>query len=129
MIELVFADRCTACGDCVPVCPTLVFDHGEDGKPVIARQEDCQSCFLCELYCKADALFVAPEQFPAPQDAAAVLASGQLGRYRRDSAWHEWADDPSVRSEFWRMGGLMGRGHQTMLARYEARLAERSGPC
>ena len=28
--------------------------------PVIARQEDCQTCFLCEIYCPTDALYVAP---------------------------------------------------------------------
>jgi len=28
---------------------------------VIARQNDCQSCFLCEIYCPTDALYVAPD--------------------------------------------------------------------
>jgi NAD-dependent dihydropyrimidine dehydrogenase PreA subunit len=29
--------------------------------PVIARPEDCQTCFMCELYCRADALYVGPD--------------------------------------------------------------------
>ena len=32
---------------CVNVCPTNVSDK-TDGIPVIARQNDCQTCFLCE---------------------------------------------------------------------------------
>lgn len=56
MIALLLADRCTACQRCVEVCPRNVFDGTEAGPPVIARPEDCQTCFQCELYCRADAL-------------------------------------------------------------------------
>ena len=59
MIEVIDAQRCTSCDICVNVCPTNVFDK-TDGIPVIARQGDCQTCFLCELYCPEDALFVSP---------------------------------------------------------------------
>ncbi len=124
MIELILEDRCDSCGNCVSTCPTNVFDVGADGKPVIARQDECQSCFLCELYCHEDALYVAPEQYHVELDREAVLASGQVGRYRRDSGWGEWAEDPRYRSEFWRMGGLMGRGFQTTMARFQAHKAE-----
>ena len=86
MIEIVIADRCTTCNACVTVCPTNVFDTAADGRPVIARQADCQTCFMCELYCKADALYVAPDcDGPAPVDAAAILASNLLGQFRRCS--------------------------------------------
>ena len=50
MIEIIDPERCTACNICVTACPTNVFDKTE-GLPVIARQADCQTCFLCELYC------------------------------------------------------------------------------
>ena len=50
MIEVIDAASCTSCDICVNVCPTNVFDK-TDGVPVIARQSDCQTCFLCELYC------------------------------------------------------------------------------
>ena len=58
MIELIVAERCTSCGECVKVCPSNVFEARPEGPPVIARLADCQTCFLCELYCKADALYV-----------------------------------------------------------------------
>jgi NAD-dependent dihydropyrimidine dehydrogenase PreA subunit len=54
MIELVSEDRCIQCGLCVKVCPTNVFDTNEDGLPVIARQEDCQTCYMCEAYCPVE---------------------------------------------------------------------------
>ena len=61
MIEIVSADRCTGCNICVHACPTNVFEAVPGGPPRIARQADCQTCFMCELYCPTDALFVAPE--------------------------------------------------------------------
>ncbi|MFC4779043.1 4Fe-4S binding protein [Paenibacillus sp. GCM10023252] len=59
MIELVSEDRCIQCNLCVKVCPTNVFDTDATGLPVIARQEDCQTCYMCEAYCPVDSLFVA----------------------------------------------------------------------
>ena len=61
MIEWISAERCTACNICVTACPTNVFDLVPGGPPRIARQNDCQTCFMCELYCPEDALFVAPQ--------------------------------------------------------------------
>ncbi|MFZ4285030.1 4Fe-4S dicluster domain-containing protein [Variovorax sp. HJSM1_2] len=102
MIELVFSDACTACGDCVTACPSNVFDTGAEGVPVIARQADCQTCFMCELFCQADALFVAPDcTGPTPLDPAAVRQAGLLGQFRRDSGWHEWEGRRA--NEHWRM--------------------------
>jgi len=60
MIELIVESRCTGGGDCVSICPTHVFGMNGD-VPVIARLEDCQTCFMCELYCQADALYVGPD--------------------------------------------------------------------
>lgn len=88
MIELVSAARCTACNICVAVCPTGVFEAVADGPPAIARQDDCQTCFMCELYCPADALYVAPTaDAPAGVDEAALAAGGLLGGYRRAIGW------------------------------------------
>lgn len=92
MIELVSATRCTACGWCVKVCPTDVFDGVVGEIPVIARQSDCQTCSMCELYCPADALFVAPPTTPVDPDSPwrdedALAAAGLLGRYRRLEGW------------------------------------------
>lgn len=88
MIELLSRDRCVKCDLCVEVCPTRVFAPGEDGIPVIARQADCQTCYMCELYCPADALFVAPEaEVSRPVDEAELAENGLLGSYRRTIGW------------------------------------------
>ena len=109
MLELILADRCTACDTCVAVCPTNVLDALPGGPPVIARQSDCQTCFLCELYCKADALYVDPDvEHARPITPEAALATGTVGRYRRESGWDEHAGDPRHANEHWRMGEMFG---------------------
>ena len=56
MIELISATRCTGCNICVTACPTNVFDAVKGSIPVIARKDDCQTCFMCEVWCPEDAL-------------------------------------------------------------------------
>ena len=105
MIELLVTERCNGCNACVAVCPTDVFDPVPGSPPVIARQSDCQTCFMCELYCKVDALYVAPDcEGASPVEKEAVLASGLLGQFRRDSGWDEWAGQ--YPNEHWRMDGV-----------------------
>ena len=88
MIELVSADRCIRCDACVDACPDDVLDRTPSGVPRIARIEDCQSCFLCELYCTADAIYVSPfKDARESVDAAALVARGLLGSYRRALGW------------------------------------------
>lgn len=88
MIELVSASRCINCNLCVNVCPTNVFDAGSNAPPIIARQSDCQTCFMCELYCPADALYVAPESdIQIPVNEAELAETGLLGSYRDSIGW------------------------------------------
>ncbi len=88
MIEIVDADRCTSCNICVHACPTNVFDAVEGGIPVIARQEDCQTCFMCELYCPVDALYVAANpEAPTQVDRQFVESHALMGSYRRAIGW------------------------------------------
>lgn len=88
MIELVSEDRCVQCKLCVKVCPTNVFDAGEDGIPVIARQEDCQTCFVCEAYCPVDALYVSPQaDLPEQVEESDLIERGLLGSWREKIGW------------------------------------------
>lgn len=88
MIEIVSETRCISCDICVKVCPANVFDPVEDGPPVIARQNDCQTCFLCEIYCPTDALYVAPfAEGPSPIDEAEAEERGLFGSYVRALGW------------------------------------------
>lgn len=60
MNELPLLDetRCTACGDCVFVCPVECLEmHGDI--PWLVRPRDCVSCSLCVVICPADALCMA----------------------------------------------------------------------
>jgi NAD-dependent dihydropyrimidine dehydrogenase PreA subunit len=96
VIEVVSTDRCIGCDVCVAVCPTNVFDPDPGGPPVIARQADCRTCFVCETSCPADALFVAPHACPLPvssplRDEAYLTATGLLGREIGPPARHQRA--------------------------------------
>lgn len=87
MIEVIVAERCIACNLCSNVCPNDVFDKLVGQLPTIARQEDCVTCFICEAFCPVDALYVGPNAFPKAVDEAALIASGELGAYRRALGW------------------------------------------
>ncbi len=95
MIELISEERCTSCNICVRVCPTNVFDAVDGGIPVIARQQDCQTCYMCELYCPSDAMFVAADvAVPQTVDEQRLADNGVLGSYRRAIGW-----TPETRSQ------------------------------
>ena len=88
MIEVISDDRCTGCNICVNVCPTNVFDVKRGANPVIARQADCQTCFMCEVYCPYDALYVSPHATQLTGVSAAELeARGIFGSYRKAIGW------------------------------------------
>ncbi len=90
MIELLISERCLACNMCVKVCPMNVFDAIPGGSPVIARQGDCQTCFMCELYCPSHALYVAPFVGKLQGlDAGELEARGLLGSYQAALGWKD----------------------------------------
>jgi len=106
MIEVVSEERCIGCDICIRVCPTNVFDRGPQGIPVIARQGDCQTCFMCEAWCPEDALFVAAGTVPEPEDSPyrdeqELIRRDLLGSYRRNLGWSKGSaptagQDPST---------------------------------
>ena len=53
---------CKACGICIELCPTHVFDATELGEAIVARPEDCNLCLLCELHCPDFAIEVRRKQ-------------------------------------------------------------------
>lgn len=119
MIAHIFEELCIGCNACVAACPTHVLDGGPAGTPLIARQDQCQTCFMCELYCPADAIYVGADQrTPEVVDPEAVKASGQLGRLRRDYGWAETGEDPDKLREFWRLGPLLREGSEIAAKRY-----------
>ena len=85
-----------------------MLEPGRDGLPVLARVADCQTCFMCELYCRADAIYVAPDcDRRVAVGKEEVLASGRLGQYRRHSGWDEWAEH--FPNEQWLMENVFRR--------------------
>ncbi|MER8368697.1 4Fe-4S binding protein [Mesorhizobium sp. M1378] len=117
MIELVIAERCTGCNACVAVCPTNVLEVVSGDVPRIARREDCQTCFMCELYCRADAIYVTPDcESPTVVDKDPILASGLLGEFRRNHGWDEWEADPRYTNEHWRMESVFLRARDMATA-------------
>jgi NAD-dependent dihydropyrimidine dehydrogenase PreA subunit len=90
MIELISTERCTECNICVQICPMNVFDRVADAAPVVARQNDCQTCFMCEAYCPDDALYVAPDTEALWGVNEPMIA---LGSYRAAIGWSRSARD------------------------------------
>jgi NAD-dependent dihydropyrimidine dehydrogenase PreA subunit len=126
MIELVIAERCTGCNACVEICPTNVLDPTPEGLPVIARQQDCQTCFMCELYCTQDAIYVGPDCERATSvDEDEILASGLLGEFRRHHGWHEWKGH--YPNDHWRMESVFLRARDMAIAEAAARRRETEG--
>jgi hypothetical protein len=79
---------------------------------------------MCELYCAADALYVAPDQRSLEHvDPAAIRASGHLGRLRRDYGWNREPGGPAPLAEFWQLGPLLREGAEIAARRYASRHA------
>jgi len=115
MIAQILADKCNNCAQCVNVCPTFVLDDGPR-VPVIARLDACQTCYMCELHCNQDAIFVAPDQF-APEPSADPLP--HLGMIRRDHGWDRPGEAGHL-DEYRKLGPLLGEGAEIAARRYQA---------
>lgn len=122
MIALILEDRCDGCNACVNVCPTDVLD-ASGAVPTIARIDACQTCYMCELYCTRDAIYVAPDQHARETvTREAVLASGQLGQVRRDHGWDR-PGEPGLLDEYRKLGPLLNEGAEIAVRRWSERPA------
>jgi NAD-dependent dihydropyrimidine dehydrogenase PreA subunit len=125
MIAYLIAERCTNCAACVAACPALVFDPGV-AQPVVARADACETCYLCELACSEDALYVAPEtDSHAAPPVTDLIAAGLVGQIRRDSGWNEPFDAGQL-DDYRLLGPLLGAGVDIATRRYEARHARQA---
>ncbi len=55
MLPLLDEQICTACGDCVRVCPTRCLAQRPNG-PWLPRPGDCVACGLCVRVCPETAI-------------------------------------------------------------------------
>lgn len=52
-------DKCTGDGECVSICPMLVFEFDKEKKKVkVVRGEECQGCMSCVAVCPNNAITV-----------------------------------------------------------------------
>ncbi len=117
MIAHIFEDLCDGCNSCVAVCPTHVLDPGAE-TPLIARLDQCQTCYMCEIYCESDAIYVAPDQHVVEViDPEAIRASGHLGRIRHDHGWDRPKEDGHL-DRYRLLGPLLGEGGATAARRF-----------
>jgi NAD-dependent dihydropyrimidine dehydrogenase PreA subunit len=114
MIELIIESRCVGCGLCSSVCPTRVFDEEYGNVPVIARKEDCHTCYMCEAYCPVDTLYVTPYVEPSTVQEEELIQSGVLGSYRREIGWGKGQKPAASSDASYKMFSLMRKlpGHR-----------------
>lgn len=54
---VVDADKCTACEECVDICPVDVFEMA-DGKSSPVNAEECVGCESCVEVCPTEAIVI-----------------------------------------------------------------------
>jgi NAD-dependent dihydropyrimidine dehydrogenase PreA subunit len=53
--------KCSDCGHCYEICPMDIY--ARIGKAIyVAFGEECMACFLCELECPKQAIFIDPRR-------------------------------------------------------------------
>ncbi|MBC7258123.1 MAG: 4Fe-4S binding protein [Chloroflexi bacterium] len=54
----VFDNWCKGCGICIAFCPQHVYEMDEDGRPVVAHEDQCTACHWCDVHCPDLAIVV-----------------------------------------------------------------------
>jgi len=88
---------CKACGICIELCPTHVFDATEMGEAVVARPGDCTHCLLCELHCPDFAIEVRRKEKKSATGTAQALDEAEESP--EDNAGRVYAALASAKSE------------------------------
>ncbi len=60
-VESIDYDACSDCGECYETCPLDVYDRA-GSTYYIAHHDDCMACFLCEIDCPQDAIYISPKR-------------------------------------------------------------------
>ncbi len=60
-VERIDYEACSDCGECYETCPLDVYDR-VGSTYYIAHHADCMVCFLCEIDCPQDAIYIGPER-------------------------------------------------------------------
>lgn len=58
----IYKDWCKGCGICVTFCPSGVLKLDNQGKAVVAHEEECINCGFCEVHCPDFAVLVQPKK-------------------------------------------------------------------
>ncbi len=70
----IIEDRCKGCDFCIEFCPNDVLEVSKNFNskgyypPLVAKQEKCVACKLCELICPEFAIYVLEEKMETKQD-------------------------------------------------------------
>ena len=88
-------ELCKACGICIALCPERVYDCDERGYPVVAREEDCTFCLLCELHCPDFAIEIKRRPRKRPAKGVAVTPEA-IAEARRDQVKAALAGAPGA---------------------------------
>ena len=60
-VQAIDYTKCNDCGKCASICPMDVYQK-VGTLCFISCKDDCMTCFLCEIECPTDAIFVGPER-------------------------------------------------------------------
>jgi len=68
-----FAEKCTGCGRCLPLCPQNAIQQHAPGEPVTILFERCDGCGACVEPCYPEALVITGQSMTAQQVVSVVL--------------------------------------------------------
>jgi len=55
MYPIVNKEKCKGCGNCVEICPSEVYEMGEDNSGPV-RLQDCIECWACVNQCPTESI-------------------------------------------------------------------------